>query len=60
MELIYNSVIKEDLNLKEIEEILNFIFMEFNYDRYNASVNTAEIIDAFLKIEQSRFGEISV
>jgi len=60
MELIYNSVVKEDLNLKEIEEILNFIFMEFNYDRYNASVNTAEIIDVFLKMEQSRFGEISV
>ena len=60
MKLIYSSVVKEDLNLKEVEEILIFIFKEFSFEDYISSVNTAKIIDKFLKMEKGRFGEIKV
>ncbi|MEO1923960.1 MAG: EAL domain-containing protein [Nautiliaceae bacterium] len=60
MKLIYDSVIKEDLNLKEVEEILIFIFKEFSFEEYVSSINTAKIIDKFLNMEKGRFGEIKV
>ena len=60
MELIYHSGIKVDLNLAEVEEILLFLFEEFRFDEYEASLNVAQIIDKFLKFSKDRFGEIFV
>jgi diguanylate cyclase (GGDEF)-like protein len=60
MELIYHSGVKIDLNLAEVEEILLFLFEEFRFDEYEASLNVAKIIDKFLKFSKGRFGEIFV
>jgi diguanylate cyclase (GGDEF)-like protein len=60
MELIYQSGVKVDLNLAEIEEILMFLFEEFRFDKYDASLKVAKIIDRFLKLSKDRFGEIFV
>jgi len=58
MNLLFQSGIKTDINLTEIEEILYFIFEEFNFDKYLRSIYTAKIIDSFLNLSGDKFGEL--
>ena len=58
MNLLFQSGIKVDINLTEIEEILYFIFEEFNFDEYSRSIYTAKVIDSFLNLSDDRFGEL--
>jgi len=58
MNLLFQTGIKTDVNLTEIEEILYFIFEEFNFDKYSQSIYSAKIIDNFLNLSNDRFGEL--
>ena len=60
MNLLFQTGIKTDINLTEIEEILYFIFEEFNFDDYFRSIYSAKIIDKFLNLSNDRFGELSI
>ena len=58
MKLLFQTGIKIDINLTEVEEILYLIFEEFNFDKYTQSIYTAKIIDSFLDLSNDRFGEL--
>ena len=58
MELLYKTGIKNDINLKEVEEILTLIFDELGFEKYENHIAVAQIIDTYLNLSNDRFGEL--